>query len=312
MTRNLENKKWYDNKILLILLFFILPPVGVYAMAKHRTDNWKKVLYILPASFFSLFLIVGIIAAIFTDNYKTGLDYYNKKQFVKAYDNFQLVSPSDVNYKDAIAKINILKPIVDSIKNAEEIIKKDQTIEKSNLVSDENSETKVSEDKDRNNIKSQIERELVSFSKGVNVGNGENIEALQFDIALFGAYWKIIEEGELSTDLEVKKLTNQLKAKVVDLQTKGFPILRKKYTAFAKEIMWEHDIDVYSTNNGRTINLTGGIFAANKNIKDTQNTLNENLMLFRFRQAQYRWYKGADEFTYYNIEPPKDTEPVTF
>jgi hypothetical protein len=41
-----ENK-WYNNKVLLIPLFFIFPPLRVYAMAKHKNRNLKKVFYIL-------------------------------------------------------------------------------------------------------------------------------------------------------------------------------------------------------------------------------------------------------------------------
>ena len=34
--------------------------------------------------------------------------------------------------------------------------------------------------------------------------------------------------------------------------------------------------------------------------------------MFRFKQSRYRWYKGADEYTYYTIYEGKDTDLVTF
>lgn len=119
-TQNTIGKQWYDNKILLIILFFVFPPLGIFAMAKHKTETWKKLLYIIPASLITLFFVIGLIGSIFMDSYKSGLDYYNKKDYVKAYEYFQMVKPEDKNYKDAITKISEIKPIVDSINTAKE------------------------------------------------------------------------------------------------------------------------------------------------------------------------------------------------
>ncbi|PJJ62489.1 hypothetical protein [Chryseobacterium geocarposphaerae] len=295
-----SKKEWYNNKTLLIILFFVFPPLGIYAMIKHKTDLWKKILYILPSSFFSILFVSAIVAVIFSDNYKAGLDHYNKKEYVKAYDSFQLVSSHDKNYKDAISKIEELKPIVDSIKKSETL----------QNVSDNKKEK--TEERLKDNIKSQIERELIAIDKGVMIGKGESITALQMDLVLFSAYSTIIKEGEDSDDIETKKLAKKLKEKVQNLQKSGFPKLRKRYTEIVKNLMWENDIDVYSSNGGDVLNVTGGIFVTNKNIKQIQETIDENMQLFRFKQVRYRWYKGSDEFTYYDISPPKDTEPVTF
>ena len=132
-TQNTNGKKWYDNKILLIILFFVLPPLGIYAMVKHKTETWKKLLYIIPASLFFLLFVIALIGSIFMDNYKTGLDYYNKKDYEKAYNNFLLVKPDNENYNDAIAKISELKPIVDSIKITKENEKLAKKEDKENI-----------------------------------------------------------------------------------------------------------------------------------------------------------------------------------
>lgn len=250
-----STKEWYNNKTLLIILFFVFPPLGIYAMIKHKTDLWKKILYILPSSFFSILFIGAVVVAIFSDSYKTGLDHYNKKEYVKAYDSFQLVSSDDKNYKDAISKIKELRPIVDSIKKSETL----------QNVSDNKKEK--TEEHLKNDIKSQIERELIAIDKGVTIGKGENITALQMDLVLLGAYSTIIKEGENSDDEKTKKIAKKLKEKVQHLQKTGFPKLRKRYTEIGKNLMWENDIDVYSSNGGDILNLTGGIFVTNKNIK---------------------------------------------
>lgn len=119
-TQQSQSQQWYDNKVLLIILFFLFPPLGIYGILKHKTDTWKKVLYIIPSTFIILFFVIGIIGSFFMDSYKTGLDYYNKKDYVKAYEFLQMVKPDDKNYNDAIAKISEIKPIVDSINLAKE------------------------------------------------------------------------------------------------------------------------------------------------------------------------------------------------
>lgn len=314
MNTEITEKKWFDNRGTLILLFIFVAPIGIYAMYKHKTETWKKVLYIVPASFFSLLLVTGIFAAIFTDNYKSGVDYYNKKDYRNAYNSLNLVSIDDKNYKDAILKMTEIKPIVDSLIKVEEIENK-----KNNIVNNTSAEKPInaSESKDvvekSNDIKSQIEREMKSINEGVKFENSDNVTALQMDLVLFSGWNKIIVEGQSSTDKETIKLANEMKKKVTSIQAKEFPKLRKKYSEIVKNKMWESDIEVFiSGSNNATLNFTGGIFAANKNKGDFQTELNEILNMFRFKKTIYRWYKGDDEYTYYDLPTPKDTEPVDF
>ncbi len=133
------------------------------------------------------------------------------------------------------------------------------------------------------------------------------------ELVLFGYWADIIKKGENSDDPEIQKLAKQLKSKVVNLQVREFPRLRKEYADVAAKKMWENDIEVYANGTGnRYINFTGGLFAANKNKKVFQEQLHEILTMFRFNQSRYRWYKGADEYTYWTIYEGKDSDLVTF
>lgn len=109
-----HSKAWYDNKILLIILFFILPPLGIYAMAKHKTVIWKKIIYIVPASLSIFLLLMIVIVTVIKDDYKTGMSFYNSKNYVEAYRYFNRVSSDDENYKNAVAKLKELQPKFDS------------------------------------------------------------------------------------------------------------------------------------------------------------------------------------------------------
>ncbi|MFK7058696.1 hypothetical protein V3Q90_00975 [Flavobacterium oreochromis] len=105
----LENsKKWYDNKPLLIVLLFVLPPVGVIGIIKRNSLLWKKILYSFFALISSLILLV-IILAIFNpiDYYKSGVDNFNDGKYELAIKDFEKVGSNDTNYKDAVSKIGI-------------------------------------------------------------------------------------------------------------------------------------------------------------------------------------------------------------
>jgi len=105
----LENsKKWYDNKPLLIVLLFVLPPIGVIGIVKRNSLLWKKILYSFFALISSLMLLV-IILAIFNpiDYYKSGVDNFNDGKYELAIKDFEKVGSNDANYKDAVSKIGI-------------------------------------------------------------------------------------------------------------------------------------------------------------------------------------------------------------
>ncbi len=139
------------------------------------------------------------------------------------------------------------------------------------------------------------------------------VESLQLELILLGVWANIIIKGENSDDPVIQKLAKQLMPKVVNLQVREFPKLRNEYAKIAAKTMWVNDIEVYSNGtNNKNINFTGGIFAANNNKKDFQSTVREVLKMFRYNQARYRWYKGADEYTYWTIYEGKDSDLVVF
>jgi hypothetical protein len=175
-------------------------------------------------------------------------------------------------------------------------------------------EAKKSAEEEKLKQKEQLEREIKSINDGVDFSTYRGtVDSLQMEHVLFGYWADIIKKGENSDDPEIQKLAKQLKSKVVNLQVREFPRLRKEYVDVAAKKMWENDIEVYANGTGnRYINFTGGLFAANKNKKVFQEQLHEILTMFRFNQSRYRWYKGADEYTYWTIYEGKDSDLVTF
>lgn len=129
----------------------------------------------------------------------------------------------------------------------------------------------------------------------------------EVEYSYFTEFSNDIKDGEKSNNSELKKLASDLKEKVILLQIKSFPSMRKRYANALGKELWEKDIYVsLEGNNNTIINFTGGLYAANKNIQDSQELFNEILTKLRFKEVRYRWYKGAEEFTYYKLEVPKD------
>lgn len=167
---------------------------------------------------------------------------------------------------------------------------------------------KIEQKKD--DLKARLQREIEGLEKDSDLSkNVSSIDGITIVIALYKVYASVIKEGKESSDIEEQTLAKKLEKMVINSQIKVFPKLRLIYYRIIKEKLWENDIEVKiigSTN--RTLQFTGGLFAANKNIQDTQSALHEVLSFLRFKQIQYKWYSGDDEYTYYNIESPKDSE----
>lgn len=115
-----NKSKWYNSKLLLIILFFILPPLGIVGILKRNSATWKKIVYTLSgiiSSLFLLFLTVGITGMIFfpTDYYKDGNEYFYKGQYDKAVDNYNKVPKDNIHYTDAQNQLSRIKQISDSL-----------------------------------------------------------------------------------------------------------------------------------------------------------------------------------------------------
>ncbi|WAC03378.1 hypothetical protein N7U66_07550 [Lacinutrix neustonica] len=221
------------------------------------------------------------------------------------------------NYKLAKSGLSKIKPTDTGYKEAQYlIIKADSliTMEKEQKLLAKEAAKKKARETNEIEQKKQLEREIAAITEGVDFSSYKgSVDALQMELILFGAWAKIIEDGEKYEAPEIRKLAKTLKNKVVNLQVREFPKMRKEYAKIMADKLWSNDINVYSSGFGSTyINLTGGIFAANKNKKDFQNQIRESLKMYRFKQARYRWYKGDDEYTYWSLEPEKDTQLVTF
>jgi len=161
--------------------------------------------------------------------------------------------------------------------------------------------------------KERLRKEIDSLNKPFDGSiYREDLLAMQLEIALFGAYAVIIQENKSNPDAEVKALVAELEQKASQRQVSEFPKLRKAYAEMIDEKMWEYDMEVAIGGAGnKNITFTAGMFASNGNIKQIHGTLQEALTLFRFNQANYKWYEYDDEYTYIKIESNPDSKVIS-
>lgn len=156
-----------------------------------------------------------------------------------------------------------------------------------------------------------IKKEINLIDKFDNTKYRGTPENLALEVGLFKAWAVVIRDAKNSENQEVKNVGQQLENKVKQLQVKEFPLMRKEYSDLIGKTLWEHDIDVnVSGQSYSTIEFIGGMFAANKNIKETHATLMEMLETLRFDRANYKWYEYDSNYTYYKIDSHSDGDIV--
>lgn len=161
-------------------------------------------------------------------------------------------------------------------------------------------------------IKQQLQRELDSFNKPFNNATYRGSkDSLMLELVLFGAWAKMVNEHKNNPDSGVKAMAQELERKVSALQVKEFPLMRKAYGDVVAQGVWESNIDVsvFGPSN-KTMELTAGIFANNKNVKDAHAALGDAFTLYRFTRVNYKWYKYDDEYNYYTIDSQPDSAVV--
>lgn len=158
----------------------------------------------------------------------------------------------------------------------------------------------------------KLKREIAGLDKFKVDTYLESKDFIIIGVALFSAWAMIAEEGEkYSLNNEEITLLKQFKSKLSSVQSSAFPKLRDAYGPAARNALWEHDLSAKTFGTGfRTIEFVGGTFAANRNIKEFQTNISDVLHKLRFKQSRYKWYKEADEYTYYNINSNDDNKLI--
>ena len=161
----------------------------------------------------------------------------------------------------------------------------------------------------------QVDREIESLADGYKVSERKTDTDFMMEMVLFGGWGQIIKKADSLQLSDAERVRVQrLRSAVSSAQQREFPKIRRAWGAAKKQAMWENDIDVAVGGAGsRTIRFTAAMFAANRNIQQTQETIQESLCLFRFKRSEYKWYSDASRYTSYTMDScPDDGTVGTF
>ncbi|MDH3474296.1 MAG: hypothetical protein OEM59_11440 [Rhodospirillales bacterium] len=158
----------------------------------------------------------------------------------------------------------------------------------------------------------RLKREFEGLEKYDDSGCFDNKTTVLICTALFSAWATIAEEGgRYELDKKERALLVRFKKRVAAVQARSLPRLRDAYGPILRKALWEVDISAKTFGKWfRVVQFVGGVFAANRNIKEFHSQVREGLVILRFNQARYMWYEQADEYQYFTIDTPKDTDLV--
>jgi len=126
---------------------------------------------------------------------------------------------------------------------------------------------------------------------------------------LFDQWASVLTAASSVTSTEAVKQRDALTNEVKKIQTDAFPQLRKAFgVLIAKKVLIE-DMEV-STSGAKheRISLVSVTFAANRNIVETQASIEDILMKLRFKRAEYRWTRNANDWKFLDLETKQDQD----
>lgn len=124
--------------------------------------------------------------------------------------------------------------------------------------------------------------------------------------------WAQIADGPAASEDEVAA-RQKLISLIAKKQAAALPALRDAYGPALRQQLWEYDGKARTIGKGfRTIEFVAAEYAANRNIKASQEAVYPVLMKLRFTRAQYKWFDQASEYQYYELKPPADADVVVW
>lgn len=110
---------------------------------------------------------------------------------------------------------------------------------------------------------------------------------------------------------EDEAVRQRFKAAIIKWQAANLPKLRDAFGPAMSKELWIEDGEARTTGSGfRTVAFTHRRYAANRNIADDHKKVADALIRLRFTRAEYKWFKKAPEYTYFELTPPKDADLV--
>lgn len=172
-------KRWYEKRGLLLLLLFILPPLGIYGMALRDSKLWKKLVYIIGAFFMTLILFSIIVSIVVpTDYVSLGNRSIDKGDYDEAIKYYNEVAQDDDKY--GVAKKGIERAIFLKDSIVQDSLEKEEEFEKMELVRKKASEEATKRFKKfQNNWADSLVTDWKGYLVGYEINNTLDTISLQ-------------------------------------------------------------------------------------------------------------------------------------
>ncbi|MEO6287360.1 MAG: hypothetical protein ABIN80_24285 [Dyadobacter sp.] len=119
----------------------------------------------------------------------------------------------------------------------------------------------------------------------------------------------LYEEVKTSKDDKVKAQRAVLKTKMIQIQSREFPVLRTAYVESKKEVLGPQNIKIAVSGQKKDIlTFTGAIFQPEKTQKGFMKNIHEIITDLRFKQVVYKWSDHVEDVADYKIDSKTDDE----
>jgi len=171
------------------------------------------------------------------------------------------------------------------------------------LTAKEKEERNQKEDK---KVLTNLIKEMKDFNK-FNAYKTLNNVSLNDRVATMRLSGKILNLNATKYKKTNPGLYKQAKAIQLKVQVKHYPKMRDTLGPILRQKMWEHDMNIKTIGKGyNRMVLTAALFASNRGIKQTRDTIGILLSDYRFQRVDFKWFKGAQEWSYYDLKNKKD------
>ncbi|MCS7001166.1 MAG: MerC domain-containing protein [Bacteroidota bacterium] len=161
------------------------------------------------------------------------------------------------------------------------------------------------------NIKERLQAELEGIKKFKGSEFYNSIDALKIELAALAAWAILINAGENAVDSNTRNLARKLKEKVIELQLKEFPTMRKHYARLINQNPKVHSLEAtcYGEAN-EIIELRSNMFRSSDFVNTLHTQIKELLTMFRFKEVRYKQSKASTRYISFTLNAQPDFELV--
>jgi len=160
---------------------------------------------------------------------------------------------------------------------------------------------------DNNNIILFIQNKIIDIDGKLK--SGQTDADIATSIAWHKSNAALYNEAKNSKDQKVKEQCNLLRNKIIEIQTKQFPELRKSYVHSKETVLKQENIQIaISGEKNDILSFTSEKFEPKQSQKSFLKSINEIVYELKFTKVIFKWSPDNKDSKEYKISSKNDTE----